>query len=99
MTKAKANLTPDERLAGRPTLPPSARDSRTDTEDTWSATQGAREVAFTRETFLKDLEVVSRHVTAEIDNDPKEVAKLRRSIKQAEEGQRRPYRSDTERSS
>lgn len=47
---------------------------------------------YSRARFLRDLDRVSQVITDQISNDPNEVAKLRRSIQQAERGQRRPYR-------
>lgn len=55
--------------------------------------------AYTKAIFLHDLEMASRRITDDINGNPGEVAKLRRSIKQAEKGERRAYRSDDERSS
>src|SRR5215472_18833782 len=69
------------------------QDSETDWRDPWKATEEARRTIFTKEDFLRDLETVSRHITNEINKDPKEVAKLRKSIAQAKSGQRRPYRT------
>lgn len=69
--------------------------SETRWDDPWGATQETREQIYTRAQFLTDLAIVSQKITDEINRDPREVARLRKSRQQAREGKRRPARRDT----
>lgn len=62
------------------TLQPDPRASETAWRDPWEATKEVR------------LMMVGREITDEINQDPKEIARLRQSLKHARQGKTMPWR-------
>ena len=71
-----------------PTLPPKrAEESETAWADPWKATQPAREAMVAEE--------MGRRITDEINRDPAEVERLRKTRRDVREGRRSPRRAGT----
>ena len=90
-----ATTKPSEDMEKLPTLPPKT-DAESETAWLESPAPGSLPEPYTREVFRRDLEIVSRRITDDINRNPKEVAKLRKSVAQAEKGNRRAYRDDSD---
>lgn len=79
-----------------PTLPPKRpQDTQTAWEDPWAATLAARQALANSGHPVPDPGAVGQRITKEINEDPREVERLRSARKNARAGRTFPRHSDT----